>query len=252
MTRALVRRLGSLSTCFLLIALGNAALAEVLPQAAWNDPPSEAKPRARWWWPGGSVEPEVLRRQLRQIADAGFGGVELQPLLLGLGAKDLAADPALRSVGEPAFRQRVAQAAAAAAEIGLAFDLTLGSGWPGGLPTGPGNAERQLLMTHLDLSGPGPHEGALPPAPDQSYRRAVEWVLDVLGPPDERVRRVGVLAGRVGPERDGVPTLGDLRDIGSHVQPDGQLRWDVPEGRWRVFVLYTNSTGHFVMGGAFP
>ncbi|HKK51969.1 MAG TPA: glycosyl hydrolase, partial [Myxococcota bacterium] len=81
---------------------------------------------------------------------------------------------------------------------------------------------------------------------------AVEWVLDVLGPPDERVRRVGVLAGRVGPERDGIPTLSDLREIGSHVQPDGHLRWDVPEGRWRVFALYTNSTGHFVMGGAFP
>ena len=98
---------------------------------------------ARWWWPGGSVEAEGLKDHLKLIANAGFGAVEVQPLLLGLGEEEFAADPKLRSVGTPEFYVRLAQAAAAAKENELAFDLTLGSGWPGGLPTSPKNAERQ-------------------------------------------------------------------------------------------------------------
>ena len=44
----------------------------------------------------------------------------------------------------------MASAASAAAELGLGFDLTLGSGWPGGLPTARVNAERQLVMGTLE------------------------------------------------------------------------------------------------------
>jgi hypothetical protein len=223
----------------------------VMPVADWEDPPRETRPVARWWWPGGSVEPQSVERHLRAIADAGFGAVELQPLLLGLGDEDLAADSQLRSVGQPAFRERVAHAARTAAKLGLGFDLTLGSGWPGGLPTSRENAERQLLMSSFDVEGPAELKRSLPPAPDQSYRRSVEWVLDTLGPPDPDVRVVTVLAGRVGAKRAGVPTLLDVVDISSHAV-SGEIEWSAPEGAWRVFVFYTNSTGHFVMGGAFP
>jgi len=223
----------------------------VIPLAAWQEPPQGVRPVARWWWPGGSVEPEVLRRQLAAIRAAGFGAVELQPLLLGLGDEDFAADPSIRSVGTPGFHARLAQAAAMAQETGLAFDLTLGSGWPGGLPTPPANAERQLLMAEIDVQGPLVFKGALPPPPDQSYRSSVAWVLDVLGPPDPAVELVAVLAARVGSERDGVATLEDVREITGKVRASG-LEWAVPPGDWRIFVFYTNSTEHFVMGGAFP
>jgi hypothetical protein len=226
----------------------NARTEELIPLAAWEEPPREMRPVTRWWWPGGSVEPEALARQLQQIKDAGFGAVELQPLLLGLGDEDLAADPKLRSVGLPKFRKRVASAAAAAAQIGLDFDFTLGSGWPGGLPTAKANAERQLVMGTLDIEGPTRFEGPLPEAPDQSYRRTVEWVLDVLGPQDLDATLVAVLAGRLGKPRDGVPTLEDVRVLPLRKR----FTWDVPEGRWRIFALYENATEHFVMGGAFP
>ena len=224
---------------------------EPIPREAWREPPRELRPVARWWWPGGSVEVEVLTRQLQQIENAGFGAVELQPLLLGLGADDLAADAKLRSVGEPAFRRSVASAAAAAAKVGLDFDLTLGSGWPGGLPTAKRNAERQLLMATLDVTGPAQLDEPLPEAPDQSYRAAVEWVLDVLGPPDPDVELRAVVAGRVGTTRGGVTVLETTQVIRGGIE-GGRLRWDVPAGRWRIFVFYENATEHFVMGGAYP
>ena len=244
---------GVLLTAILLIRLSSAAelvAEEVIPIASWQDPPRSVRPVARWWWPGGSVDPQVLERQLKQIKEAGFGAVELQPLLLGLGAEDLAADSKLRSVGTPAFRRLVAGAVASAARNGLAFDLTLGSGWPGGLPMGKDAAERQLLMATLDIEGPGRFEGDLPEPPDQSYQRAVEWLLDVLGPPDPDVEIVAVLAGRLGAERGGIPTLAEVRVI-TRAAKAGRLTWDAPEGSWRIFVFYQNSTEHFVMGGAY-
>ena len=224
---------------------------EIIPTEDWEDPPGEVRSVARWWWPGGSVEAEGLKDHLKLIANAGFGAVEVQPLLLGLGEEEFAADPKLRSVGTPEFYVRLAQAAAAAKENELAFDLTLGSGWPGGLPTPSKNAERQLLMAALAVPGPGRFEGPLPPAPDQSYRSAVEWVLDVLGPPDPAVELVSVLGVRLGGEKAGAETLVEVRELTDQVI-NGQLRWQVPPGDWRVLAFYINSTEHFVMGGAFP
>lgn len=154
-----------------------------IPVDVWRDPPLEMRPTARWWWPGGSVEGPVLRDQLARIAQAGFGAVEVQPLLLGLGESDVAGDPRLRTVGLESFGRALAEAAGAASALGLGFDLTLGSGWPGGLPTAKENAERQLLMAQADVVGPVRFTGPLPPAPDQSYRRAVEWWRSISRPP---------------------------------------------------------------------
>lgn len=253
-TRAARRRGAGLLAGLLALAPISAASGgdePLIPPAAWQDPPHALRPVARWWWPGGSVEPVTLGEQLARIEAAGFGAVEVQPLLLGIGAEELAADPGLRTVGSTGFRERVAQAAAHAARRGLAFDLTLGSGWPGGLPTRRENAERQLLMAVRDVEGPTPLRGALPPAPDPSYRRAVEWVLDVLGPPDPETRLVAVLAARPGPERNGVPVLADVRVLVAPGAGDaGEV--SVPPGAWRLFAFYENATEHFVMGGAFP
>jgi hypothetical protein len=224
---------------------------ELIPIGSWQAPPHGMRPLARWWWPGGAVDEQVLRDQLGRIESAGFGAVEVQPLLLGLGAADLAEDPRLRTVGEPSFTKSIASAASHASELGVAFDLTLGSGWPGGLPTAKQNAERQLLMSGVDVEGPVRFAGPLPAPPDQSYRRAVEWVLDVLGPPDPEVRLVAVLAARLGAERAGVPTLAEVRVITESALA-GRLDWAVPAGRWRILAFYENATEHFVMGGAFP
>jgi hypothetical protein len=241
---------GLLVLAVALASLGAAQPSLAIPLADWEDPPRAARPVARWWWPGGSVEAAVIERELARIERAGFGAVELQPLLLGIGDGELAADPKLRSVGRAEFRAAVAHAAAEAERVGLDFDLTLGSGWPGGLPTPMANAERQLLMATADVKN-GRFAGPLPPAPDVSYRRSVEWVLDVLGPPDPQPTRIAVMAGRLGPERDGVPVLEEVRQLDEAVEA-GRLDWTAPEGRWRIFAFYEGSTEHFVMGGAFP
>ena len=47
-------------------------------------PPVERRPIARWWWPGGDVVDDEIRREVDLLAGAGFGGIEIQALRMGL------------------------------------------------------------------------------------------------------------------------------------------------------------------------
>jgi hypothetical protein len=80
----------------------------------------------RWWWFGPSVTRQELERELVAMADAGVGGVEVAyvyPLAT-----------ATTEFGSDAFLADLRFAAERARELGLSFDLTLGSGWSFGGP----------------------------------------------------------------------------------------------------------------------
>jgi hypothetical protein len=217
----------------------------------WREPPMDARPVARWWWPGGAVDEEGIASQLERIRAAGFGAVELQPLLLGMSEEDLAADPRVRSVGSPTFARHVGLAAQRAAELGLRFDLTLGSGWPGGLPGAQAAAEQQLLVSSLDVEGPTRLRAEIPAAEPPGYVALVQRVLDTMGPFDPELRRVAVLAVRLADA--GLPaTIAESKLLTSEIGDDGRIDWSVPPGRWRILVFRANRTGHSVLGGAYP
>jgi len=80
----------------------------------------------RWWWFGPDVERTELDRELTAMAAAGIGGVEVS-YVYPLGPDS----PALLS---ETFRDHLRYAAERARELGLRFDLTLGSGWSFGGP----------------------------------------------------------------------------------------------------------------------
>ena len=221
-----------------------------LDPEAWAAPPVSARPVARWWWPGGAVDEAGIDAELQRIRAAGFGAVEVQPLLLGMSEADLAADPRIRSVGSPAFNRHVAVAAEKAAALGLAFDLTVGSGWPGGLPGRRDAAERQLLMASLELEGGARIQSPLPPPEPPEYVADVQRFLDTMGPFDPETRSVAVLAVRLA--SDGSPAaIEHVEDLTNRVEA-GHIDWQVPAGRWRLLAFYENRTGHSVLGGAYP
>jgi hypothetical protein len=217
---------------------------------AWSDPPFSARPVARWWWPGGAVDEAGIKSELRRMRDAGYGAVELQPLLLGMSQADMAADPRIRSVGDDAFVRHVGIAAREARSLGLAFDITVGSGWPGGVPGNPDAAERQLLMASVDIASDSPMPLALPRPEEPGYVADVQRFLDTMGPFDRELRSVAVLAVEV--TKDGTPTqLGRIEDLTDRVK-DAKVTWKVPAGRWRLLAFYENRTHHSVLGGAYP
>ena len=89
-------------------------------------PPPDTRPMMRWWWFGPNVEQAEIDRELQAMAAAGIGGVEVAYVY-----PMTAESPALMS---PEFFGHLHYAALRARELGLRFDLTLGSGWSYGGP----------------------------------------------------------------------------------------------------------------------
>ncbi len=223
----------------------------ILTLGQWQDPPAEARPYTRWWWPGGAVEESVIRREMQRFKQAGLGGVEIQGFAIGLSRGEALSNPDIRTVGEPGFFALVAAAADEAASLDLGFDVTLGSGWPNGSPSTGEATERQLLMSHMDLIGPQLFSGKIPEAEPPGYIPLVDFAYDTLGPFDENETLVKVVGAKViNSSRDPVE-LDDLLDLSGYCH-DGFLDWEVPVGTWRVFSLYENTTSHKVFGGAYP
>jgi hypothetical protein len=102
-------------------------------QTSFVSPPDNTRPTVRWWWFGPAVVKPQLEREMNFMKEGGFGGFEIQPTY------PLALDgqyPNLVNLKflSPEFLDMIGFVAAKAKEIGLRFDLTLGSGWPYGGP----------------------------------------------------------------------------------------------------------------------
>lgn len=102
-------------------------------RATFKGPPPDCRIMMRWWWFGPSATKPEIERELRVMKQAGIGGVELQPVypLVLDGPKDGQHNYPYLS---DEFIETLRFAADKARELGLRFDLTLGSGWPFGGP----------------------------------------------------------------------------------------------------------------------
>lgn len=225
---------------------------DVFRVEAFVSPPPEFRPQTRWWWPGGAVDESTLREHLGELSEAGYGAVEIQPFMSAVTNADIAEDARIRTVGDAAFRERLRDAACAARDLGLSWDLTLGSGWSTGGINIDADAERQLIAAELTLSGPDSYTGPLPQPTPPSWIEDTNAVLLAIDGFDEDLQLVAVLAAEVIDEPSNPPaTLGDVRDLTSQVS-EGMLTWEVPGGTHRVFAVYENRTFHFPAGGAYP
>ena len=126
----------SLTLLIVLIALPfSVASAQIDDlQRSFLQPPDDARIMMRWWWFGPAVTHAQLEREMRLMKEGGIGGFEVQPvyaLTLDDAEKGIKTSPYL----SPEFLAALRFTADKAKELGLRFDLTLGSGWPFGGPT---------------------------------------------------------------------------------------------------------------------
>ena len=106
-------------------AASPAGVAELLRD--FQHPPDDARIMVRWWWFGPSVEKAELEREMRAMKEGGMGGFEVQPvypLELDNPATGFHNFPYLSDE----FLDDLRFAGTKARELGLRFDLTLGSG----------------------------------------------------------------------------------------------------------------------------
>ena len=262
--------------CTALIA--NAQSLDSLRQEFAN-PPKEMRPMVRWWWPGGDVTPDELRREIRVLDEAGFGGAEIQSLRIGLKAMPPEIAARVNDYATASFYHKVRAAVEEARDRGMFLDLTLGSGWPfgGGEAITPELASIELRFTHKTISGPSHvRERIALPDPRQTagmnLARMSGSVSTELPPGwrerlQARTRIVAILAisgtnpvvemrgGGLSPDqRPVVHTPGHL-DPGSvkvltgNVKSDGSFDWNVPSGQWQLFVFFQQPVETRVIGG---
>jgi len=112
-------------------------------------PPADSRIMMRWWWFGPAVTKPEIERELQAMKAGGIGGVEVQPVYPvalddpGAGIRNL---PYLSDE----FIEALRFAAEKARELGLRFDLTLGSGWPyGGPQVGAAQAAGKLRIERV-------------------------------------------------------------------------------------------------------
>ncbi|MCB1615106.1 MAG: hypothetical protein KDI30_03735 [Pseudomonadales bacterium] len=215
----------------------------------WYDPPIAFRPYIRWWWPGNKVDREELLKELRVLHEAGFGGVEIQTLTIGM-RKDFLEQHAdeIYRVGTSAWFDHLRPVFKEAHNLGLKVDLTLGSGWPTGGPFVTEYPEQQLLMASADLQQ-GNARMALPKPQSPTYIRLTNLVIDdTIGAFDHNYSLQAVSAAEVSEDSGALKNFIDLKAF-----VDGEtLNWKAPGGEWKIFAFYQNASRHNVFGSAFP
>lgn len=158
-------------------------------RAGFLDPASSSAPMMRWWWFGPSVDRAEIDRELGVMAGAGLGGVEVAfvyPL-----------SPDSEEFLSPQFLADLRYAAEAASELGLRFDLTLGSGWSFGGPHV--TAEHAARNLHWERREIPPGSAQIPVSASWP---GDELVAAYLGPgslqePPEELSQLSVLDGSI-------------------------------------------------------
>lgn len=246
---------------------------------AFKAPPAQARPFARWWWPGGAVQDVELQREVALMAKSGFGGAEIQAFNPGIPNLTAEERVTVNDYANPAFFGHVRAAADAADRAGFKIDYTFGSAWPsgGGFAVTPELALVELTqaVTEIDGSLAGPLKVAIPKRtrklgalggldPRSKDPRAADW-RDRL---DARQKVVAVVAvpGQAplfAPEAKGGFKLYPWRDVTTagrldmakaivltdKLSADGTLDWTPPPGRWQVFVFKQYAVDSGVMAG---
>jgi hypothetical protein len=125
----------------ILILSFAAYLGQVVPsqnvdniEAQFKNPPDDSRIMMRWWWFGPSVTKARLEREMRLMKEGGIGGIEVQPVYPVALDDPTAGIKALPFLSDE-FIDALRFTSDKARELGLRFDLTLGSGWPYGGPS---------------------------------------------------------------------------------------------------------------------
>jgi hypothetical protein len=189
-------------------------------------PPRSVRPKFRWWWPDGLVDPAEIAREIDQIADAGFGGAEIAAVHHSIKDKSVL-DTTRHGWGSTPWRDGVEAALRQAARRGLTVDLTLGPSWPVAVPgVTPDDtaAAQELAYGRVSVAAGATYQG---PVPEPLHEAASGVTRRTL---------LAVQAARVEPanatRKETGLDLASVRDLTPTVR-DGALSWTAPaEGDW--------------------
>jgi hypothetical protein len=123
----------------------------------FQNPSSLDRPFVRWWWNGDKINKEEISRELHLLKEAGFGGVEINPIKFPANTKD----KGNRSVKwlSTEWVDILHYTLDEAKSLGLICDLIVGSGWPFGAEWLQGDERTQMVSIAVKrIEGPIDYE----------------------------------------------------------------------------------------------
>ncbi len=208
-------------------------------ESRFASPPASAGARFRWWWPNGNVEPREIAREVRQVADAGFGGLEIADVHHSIRS---GLDPAGHGWATPPWIAGLDAALTQAGRDGITIDVTAGPSWPAAVPTVQPDspvASHELVHGLATVAGGATFDGDLP-----------EPVVEAAAGVTARTL-VGVQAVRlVTPStRESVLDRESLVELTGRVV-GGRLTWTAPsDGSWLLLAYWQRGSGQMPEAG---
>lgn len=107
--------------------------------ARFQNPGAETSIKVRTWWPNANASEEEIRREVNDIAGAGFGCIELICIpqsweIRGTGGVSQDSNAAAYGWGTEAWNEAVVIVLEEAEKCGILVDLTIGPRWPAAVP----------------------------------------------------------------------------------------------------------------------
>ncbi|KAL4967875.1 uncharacterized protein BDV14DRAFT_197518 [Aspergillus stella-maris] len=203
---------------------------------------SDTAPRFRYWWPGGWIDPGVVRSEVEAIALAGFGGAEIGDVRDSISE---GMDPEMYGWAQERWNAGVLAACEAADEHGIQIDYTLGPHWPTGVPgyTPDSMATAKELVHGQVLVHAGVHYMGLLPLPIEKPSGQSNGNSNVTA----ALQLVAVLAARTSTTNVNASVVAfdqsTFTDILKHYK-NGELSWTAPHnGLYIVVAVYGRGTG---------
>lgn len=199
----------------------------------------------RWWWTS-AIDADVAVQQLRQVAAAGYKGVEIAFVMDGV---SYVVDTDQREYGDAGWRAAVRAVLAEANRLGVQVDLTLGGRWPAavpGLDVSSDAASQELTTGNATVAAGARFDQALPqPAPLTYEDRTMEDGKVVTTSRTSPASYVAATATRCVDACGGATPVLDLEtvvDLSANVT-DGNLDWTAPaDGTWVVTSYWRRGT----------
>lgn len=237
----------------------------------FKNPPKSARPMVRWWWPGMDVEESELLREIAELDETGFYGVEIQVFWLGLSMKMKSDDPErfnrCHRFLQPYYFEMVKSVLDECGKRGMIADLTICSSWPaGGVHVGRGDAMQTMLPGTIVVEGNTHYKGDIPGfIKPFFYEYEKEFFPKLFGLDEssleflsDEMKLFRLLAVKVigeGGKYSQAPRQSVLLDMDFIIDLTDSVRgntieWDVPDGVWQLFSFYYGPSGASPLGDA--
>ncbi len=177
----------------LLICLLQTSLA----QHNWPVAANEAKPWTRWWWMGSAVDEAGIKKQLIQLSNAGFGGVEIVPIYGAIGFENK-----YIKYLSPQWMKMLDYTVSEAKALNMGVYISVGTGWPiGGSNVTSADAATKLIT-------------------QKYFLKANEKLADKIAIDDPKQKEYASLAALMMYKKNG-----EVVDLTNKVEADGTLNF---------------------------